>query len=101
MDEVVEYDKKRGSWISYSLDALCNQIEDVIGEKIRLQETTEGFAIGTTDEEGNFWYGGCDPSNFIAILLDGRFEWRGDYSPRHPIQEISALKRSEREAINL
>ena len=95
--KVVEYDGVRGSWISNSLDALCGIIEDVIGERIRLQETTDGsgFAIGTADEDGNFWCGGCDPSNFIAFLLDGRFEWRSDYAERNLIQKISALRSGE------
>jgi len=52
-------------YISNDLDELVNLIEEKIGEPIHLQSNYSGYAIGTEDEEGNVWYGGCDPSNFI------------------------------------
>jgi len=91
----VVYDSNRGAWVSDDLVALCKKISEVTGEEISLQDAPNGYAIGTRDEDGNYWFGGCDPSNFININDCGLYEWRCEYPERNKAQELSALKSKE------
>ena len=88
-----------------TLSELWDFIEEKIGESIRLSRSDAGYAIGTQDEEtGEWWYGGCDPSNFLNPYLEedqsyqdwlrdpeAKFVWVFDYPDRNPIQCLSAL----------
>jgi len=89
------YVPERGAWMSNDLEALCKKISEVTGKKISLQNAPNGYAIGTQDEDGNWWFGGCDPSNFININDCGLYEWVSDYPERNKVQELSALKAKE------
>jgi len=91
----VAYVPERGAWVSDNLEALCRKVSEVTGEEIALEDAPNGYTIGTRDEEGNWWFGGCDPSNFISINDCGLYEWVSDYPERNKVQELSALKAKE------
>ena len=86
------------------------------------QPTYSGYALGFEDKEGNVWYGGADPSNFVNeletlgyISLDEKvletaihpfiddiekkygdvYVWRPNYQARHISQLLSKVKLNE------
>ena len=79
------------------------------------QFSATGIVLGYKDEDGEIWYGGCDPSNFINIVSlerlgisesevrtlgikpqkwDGKdiiYIWRAEYPNRNLVQMLSAV----------
>ena len=94
----IKYNRKRGSYITTDLKELEYLIQEKVKQNIRLESKCGGgYAIGVEelDEDnkgtGKWWYGGCDPSNFINLTQNDEYEWRCNYKPRNIIQKISSL----------
>jgi len=104
------FNKKRGSIVG-NLDDLMELVKAFLGN-VDFQNSNVGnsIAIGIYDEErSGYWYGGCDPSNFLNPSCLGKkckhynpeqkceytdcdiYEWRINYPKYHVFQALSSL----------